>query len=155
NRAGSPRARVELSPIISSDAKVASMPRQCNCAGRCGPQIDTGVTRREFLTIMGAGTAAALVGGPAWARFVEKAANSIELAEWKRELFTPAAPRVYTSGKHTDARMHLGGIGTGNFEIGADGRFTNWQLFNTLRDGYVPFFFGVKAGKTARLLQTT
>ena len=43
--------------------------------------------------------------------------------------------------------MHLGGIGTGNFEIGSDGQFTTWQLFNTLRDGYVPLCFGVKAGK--------
>ena len=50
--------------------------------------------------------------------------------------------------------MHLGGIGTGNFEIGADGRFTTWQLFNTLRDGEVPFYFAVKAGDAAKLLQT-
>jgi len=50
--------------------------------------------------------------------------------------------------------MHLGGIGTGNFEIGADGQFTTWQLFNTLRDGQVPFYFVVKAGGAARLLQT-
>ena len=50
--------------------------------------------------------------------------------------------------------MHLGGIGTGNFEIGCDGRFTNWQLFNTLRDGQVPLMFAVKAGDAVRLLQT-
>ena len=37
--------------------------------------------------------------------------------------------------------MHLGGIGTGNVEIGADGQLTTWQLFNTLRDGQVPFYF--------------
>ena len=130
------------------------MPRTCNCAGPCGPQ-ESGVTRREFLTIVGAGTAAALLAGPAWSRFVEKAASSEELTEWKRALLAPSVPRVYTSDKHTDARMHLGGIGTGNFEIGADGRFTNWQLFNTLRDGYVPFFFSIRCGKAAKLLQTT
>ena len=50
--------------------------------------------------------------------------------------------------------MHLGGIGTGNIEIGCDGRFTNWQLFNTLRDGQVPLMFAVKAGDAVRLLQT-
>ena len=55
---------------------------------------------------------------------------------------------------HADARMHLGGIGTGNFEIGADGQFTTWQLFNTLRDGEVPFHFLVRAGTATRLLQT-
>ena len=54
----------------------------------------------------------------------------------------------------TDARMHLGGIGTGNIEIGCDGQFTRWQLFNTLSDGYVPLMFAVKAGDVARLLQT-
>jgi non-lysosomal glucosylceramidase len=51
--------------------------------------------------------------------------------------------------------MHLGGIGTGNFEIGADGQLTTWQLFNTLRDGQVPFYFAVKAGHASKLLQTT
>jgi hypothetical protein len=50
--------------------------------------------------------------------------------------------------------MHLGGIGTGNFEIGADGQLTTWQLFNTLRDGVVPFHFLARAGATTRLLQT-
>ena len=53
----------------------------------------------------------------------------------------PAPARVYRSGVHTDARMHIGGIGTGNIEIGADGQFTNWQLFNTLYDGQVPLMF--------------
>ena len=48
----------------------------------------------------------------------------------------------------------LGGIGTGNIEIGVDGQFINWQLFNTLRDGYVPLMFAVKVGNVARLLQT-
>ena len=50
--------------------------------------------------------------------------------------------------------MHLGGIGTGNFEIGADGQFTTWQLFNTLRDGQVPFHFLVRSGSATKLLQT-
>ena len=50
--------------------------------------------------------------------------------------------------------MHLGGIGTGNFEIGVDGQLTTWQLFNTLRDGEVPFHFAVKTGAAAKLLQT-
>lgn len=63
-------------------------------------------------------------------------------------------PRAYLSNRHTDARMHLGGIGTGNVEIGVDGQLTAWQLFNTLRDGYVPCFFIIKAGDVGRLLQT-
>ncbi len=63
-------------------------------------------------------------------------------------------PRRYLSKTHLDARMPLGGIGTGNIEIGADGRLTTWQLFNTLKDGEVPFYFLLQAGNVTRLLQT-
>jgi uncharacterized protein (DUF608 family) len=130
------------------------MKRQCDCAGGCyAPQNDglnDGLNRREFLSLLSAGTATAMLGAPAFAL-----ESQPDLATWKKQLFEPATPRVYRSDKHTDARMHLGGIGTGNFEIGADGQFTTWQLFNTLRDGHVPFYFAVKAGNTARLLQTT
>ena len=66
----------------------------------------------------------------------------------------PSPARVYRSETHGDARMHMGGIGTGNVEIGCDGQFTTWQLFNTLRDGHVPLCFVVKAGGVSRLLQT-
>ena len=123
--------------------------RKCNCSGNCGPQP---LNRREFLGLVGAGAAATLLPVPAWGAF-ELPAD--EMQRWRRELLAQAKPRLYLSDKHTDARMHLGGIGTGNFEIGADGQFTTWQLFNTLRDGQVPFYFVAKAGGTARLLQTT
>lgn len=122
--------------------------RKCKCSGHCGPQP---LNRREFLGLVGAGTAAALLGNTAWGAF-ELPAD--DLQRWRRELFAPATPRLYYSDKHTDARMHLGGIGTGNFEIGVDGQLTTWQLFNTLRDGQVPFHFLVKAGATTKLLQT-
>ena len=128
------------------------MPRDCSCAGPCGPPA-VELTRREFITLAGAGTAA-LMGGPAWARWVEKKGSGKELEGWKAELFKSGPKRRYRSDTHTDARLPLGGIGTGNFEIGADGQFTTWQLFNTLRDCHVPFYFRVKAGKTAKLLQT-
>jgi uncharacterized protein (DUF608 family) len=100
--------------------------------------------------LVGAGAATALVAPQAWTA-VEPTA---ELAAWKRALHEPAPPRRYLSHIHTDARLHLGGIGTGNFELGVDGQFTTWQLFNTLQDGHVPFHFGVKAGTVAKLLQT-
>jgi non-lysosomal glucosylceramidase len=124
--------------------------RKCKCSGACGPQND-GLTRREFIGLVGAGTATALLGTPAWGAF---SLSTDEWERWRRELMQPAQPRLYRSNIHTDARLHLGGIGTGNFEIGADGQFTTWQLFNTLRDGYVPFYFAVKVGDTAKLLQT-
>ena len=138
------------------------MRRSCNCAGPCGPHYvgpDTqddpagdALSRRDFIALASIGTAGALGAGTAPEA---RAAAAADLAEWKRALHQPAAPRRYRSETHTDARMHLGGIGTGNFEIGADGQFTTWQLFNTLRDGFVPLAFGVRAGSTAKLLQTT
>jgi non-lysosomal glucosylceramidase len=123
------------------------MPK-CNCSGNCGPH---NLNRREFLGLVGAGAAATLLGTPAWGAF-ELPAD--ELQRWRRELFAPAKPRLYLSGKHTDARRHLGGIGTGNFEVGVDGQFITWQLFNTLRDGEVPLRFLIRAGGATRLLQT-
>ncbi len=126
------------------------MPRNCKCAGKCTPESQS-VSRRDFIALMGAGT---LVGAPAWGDWVEQQMPAGELAAWKADLLTQKAPRKYRSDKHTDARMHLGGIGTGNVEIGADGQWTTWQLFNTLTDGHVPFYFGVHAGGVAKLLQT-
>jgi uncharacterized protein (DUF608 family) len=126
------------------------MKRKCNCAGGCGPQ-GSEVSRREFLEIVSAGTAGAVLGASAWAA-PQPAPEDLE--RWKQALRGPSAPRLYRSDVHTDARLHLGGIGTGNFEIGADGQLTTWQLFNTLRDGHVPFYFLCKVGATTRLLQT-
>ena len=124
--------------------------RQCRCSGNCESAKDN-LNRREFIGLVSAGTAATLLATPAWGAFELPAA---EWERWRRELFAPAPPRLYRSNRHTDARLHLGGIGTGNFEIGVDGQLTTWQLFNTLKDGQVPFCFAVKNGATARLLQT-
>ncbi len=130
------------------------MVRTCKCAGGCcGPQTDE-VSRRGFLTVIGAGAATAAAGAQAWGDWLQTHSSPEELARWKKTLMQPAAARVYRSGVHGDARMHLGGIGTGNIEIGCDGQFTRWQLFNTLSDGYVPLMFAVKAGDATRLLQT-
>jgi len=124
--------------------------RKCNCSGNCGPQ-NNHYTRREFIGRAAAGAAAALLAGPAWAAFD---LPPDEFKRWQQKVMGPATPRLYLSDKHADARMHLGGIGTGNFEIGADGQFTTWQLFNTLRDGNVPFHFWAKSGQVTKLLQT-
>src|SRR5437016_9376580 len=126
------------------------MPRNCDCAGGCGPQEDGG----ELVVIAPLSPRRSSKAAAGWAEWVEAQGDAAELARWKRELHAPAPQRKYTSDKHTDARMHLGGIGTGNFEIGSDGQFTTWQLFNTLRDGNVPFHFVVKTDSTTRLLQT-
>jgi uncharacterized protein (DUF608 family) len=124
--------------------------RKCNCSGTCRTDPQD-LTRREFLGLLSAGTAATLLATPAWGAF---SLPPDEYERWKRELLGPSKPRAYSSATHTDARMHLGGIGTGNFELGADGQLTTWQLFNTLRDGQVPFYFLARAGDKTKLLQT-
>ena len=129
------------------------MKRKCNCSGGCGPQ-DGNLTRREFIEIVGAGAAGAALGGAALNAGGATTPSDDPLRLWKQALAEPSPPRVYRSDVHTDARMHLGGIGTGNFEIGVDGQFTTWQLFNTLRDGHVPLCFLARAGQTTLLLQT-
>ncbi len=127
------------------------MPRECNCAGgNCRQAVE--VSRRDFVAMMGAGAVVTL--RPEKTEAEQFALPADALARWRADLMKPGKPRIYRSDKHTDARMHLGGIGTGNFEIGADGQMTTWQLFNTLRDGSVPFFFAVRAANQAFLLQT-
>lgn len=128
------------------------MPRDCKC---CGIDFRKAVelSRRQFLAMVSAGAVA--VSAKADETEAERfALPADELARWRSDLLARGRPREYSSDRHTDARMHLGGIGTGNFEIGVDGQLTTWQLFNTLRDGQVPFYFAIRAGNTARLLQT-
>ncbi len=129
------------------------MPRECQCAGgSCKPAIE--LSRRQFVAMLGAGTVT-VSAKPEETEAQRFAMPEAPLRKWKADLLSPGKPRIYDSATHADARLHLGGIGTGNFEIGADGQMTTWQLFNTLRDGSVPFCFAVRAGKTARLLQTS
>jgi len=97
--------------------------------------------------------AASLVIG-ASAKAAPEAPEPPGFKQWQESLLTPSEPRIYQSDIHTDARMHMGGIGTGNIELGVDGQFTTWNLFNTLWDGYVPLHFGLRAGGRTRLLQT-
>ncbi len=131
------------------------MGRDCGCSGQCGPQKGD-VSRREFIELTGLGAVGAVLGASSSVAGENQRPSTKpeDLDRWKQALLGPASPRVYDSATHTDARMHLGGVGTGNFEIGADGQFTTWQLFNTLRDGELPFSFLVRAGGTTRLLQT-
>lgn len=128
------------------------MPRECDCAGgNCKPTAD--ITRRQFVAFVGAG-AATVSMKPDQPEAEQFAAAPADLATWKADLESAGKPRTYSSDRNTDARLHLGGIGTGNIEIGVDGQLTTWQLFNTLRDGEVPFYFAARCGGVFRLLQT-
>ena len=126
------------------------MTRKCKCSGPCGPQSPgaNDVSRREFITLVGVGAAGALLPLPLAAQAQATPASDAQISEWLRNVRQPGAPLVYRSDTHTDVGLPLGGIGTGNIEIGPEGQLKNWQLFNTLTDGFVPFAFAVKAGET-------
>ncbi|MGI4789465.1 MAG: GH116 family glycosyl hydrolase [Janthinobacterium lividum] len=130
------------------------MTRKCKCSGPCGPQAE-GVTRREFITLVGVGTAGVLLTQPGSAWGETSPVTDAQIKQWLRDVRQPGTPRVYRSDTHTDVGLPLGGIGTGNIEIGPEGQLKNWQLFNTLTDGFVPLVFAVKVGDTVRMLQTT
>jgi uncharacterized protein (DUF608 family) len=112
----------------------------------------SGVTRREFIGVIGltavSGFAEASARQSGWQ------AAPADLAAWKAAILRPGGRRSYRSGIHSDARLPLGGIGTGTVELGCDGQLTTWQLFNTLLDGHVPLHFAARCGSAARLLQT-
>ena len=62
------------------------MVRKCKCSGGCcGSQTD-GVSRREFLTLIGAGAATAALGGQAWAEWLQNQASPEELERWAQNL---------------------------------------------------------------------
>src|SRR5947207_1909779 len=107
--------------------------RNCDCAGGCGPRdendgfidelndgLNDGLTRREFLALAGAGTASLILIKPGMAQGVSAQgvsaqtpalqAPAAEFEQWQKALREAAAPRVYVSDTHRDARMHLGGI---------------------------------------------
>lgn len=136
------------------------MARDCGCSKPSG--TPPGMNRRDFFKLAGVGAAGMLA--PAGAEGASTPAppgiaaralvDPTALKAWQDSLLSPSPPRLYHSGLNTEARLHLGGIGTGNIELGSDGQFTTWGLFNTLSDGYVPLHFGLRAGGKAALLQT-
>src|SRR5690242_14097024 len=99
---------------MTNDNSPSRPGRKCGCAGNCAPAPTGNISRREFMGLIGAGSAAALMAGPGL-NAAELTADEWE--KWRRELLAPQSARQYFSDKHIDARMHLGGIGTGNFEI--------------------------------------
>ncbi len=63
----------------------------------------------------------------------------------KKELFCSNKQKTYNN-KAEEARFYIGGIGTGNFCIGARGQLANWQLFNQPGfDNILPYtFFAIR-----------
>lgn len=120
--------------------------RKCDC---CAPQQEDGLDRRGFLKAMAAATAALSVtaeaaGGEADSRpyWQKHQLPPEKLAAWKKRVFDLTPPRIYTPGKNPAARFPLGGVGTGNFYLGVDGRMTGWSVTNSMGEFDIgePFF---------------
>jgi len=118
--------------------------RKCDCC-----RSRDGVDRRDFLKTVAVGTAALAFSQTAAAAesgdkpyWVVNQLAADKLAEWKKHVFDPTPPRVYNPKDHPDARFPLGGIGTGGFYLGVDGRMTGWSVTNAMGEFDIgePFF---------------
>ena len=93
--------------------------------------------RREFLQLIGLGTAALLaesgfVAGPFAA---EDAGQLVPLdkklsPEWVRPLTARGEPEVYRGGETALIGMPVGGLCAGQLYLGGDGKLWHWDIFN-------------------------
>jgi len=122
--------------------------RKCDCSCSCQP-LQEGVNRRDFLKTVAAGAAGLAlaqrgIAAEADARpyWLEHQMPARKLGEWKKHVFDRTLPRLYTAKRNPDARFPLGGIGTGNFYLGVDGRMTGWSVTNSMGEFDIgePFF---------------
>lgn len=102
----------------------------CNCRGA--------VSRRDFVTVLGAGAAAALSGGlPLMAGPLEPAdfANLVPaekrlLRPWVESLTARRTRTVYRGRELEKIGMPVGGLCAGQLYLGGDGNLWHWDIFN-------------------------
>ena len=102
----------------------------CGCRGS--------ITRRDFVEMLGWGTAAALttgmpvMAGPFEAADFEKLipADKKLDAAWVKSLFARGARTVYRGAELEKIGMPIGGICAGQVYLGGDGTLWHWDIFN-------------------------
>lgn len=102
----------------------------CGCSGP--------LSRRQFVEVLGWGTAAALTAGtPVMAGPFEAAPGQSAIPadkkltpQWVESLTARGARTVYRGAGLTKIGMPIGGICTGQLYLGGDGRLWRWDIFN-------------------------
>lgn len=127
--------------------------RSCGKSCACHTHL---INRRDFLTIAGGTTLAAMLSpmpvmaGPfETSDFASLIPPDKKLnAEWVRSLYARGVPRVY-SKKRDELRyvgMPVGGICCGTVYLGGDGRLWTWDIFNQPHEGVMPGDTGARDG---------
>jgi len=109
---------------------------QTACSSGC--DCHSGMDRREFLRMAGAGTAAlfaargAVMAGPfATADFEKLVPADKKLhPDWLKSLFARGGRTVYRGDDLKFIGMPVGGVGTGQLYLGGDGKLWHWDIFN-------------------------
>ncbi len=110
-----------------------SNPEKFPCDKRCGCHLP----RRDFLKLIGAGTAGTLFGAHAVAGPFEASefenlipAEKKLSPDWVASLFARGERTVYRGNDLDKIGMPIGGIATGQLYLGGDGRLWHWDIFN-------------------------
>ncbi len=138
------------------------MSNECRCCGgRCGQEPENQFSRRDFMGMLAASTAAlALAGQSAMAADVA-GQPPLTLPKASGPQVYPLTPARVYKGRNLEAvGMPIGGIGTGSIWLDGQGRLAVWQIFNNLSETHIPdSFFAVRVGDgkgaaVTRVLQT-
>ena len=117
----------------SSKQAESCLSSACRCHG--------GISRRDFVEIVGLGTAAVLSGslpvmaGPFTREDFEKLvpADKKLSSEWIKSLFARGERTVYRGKELDKIGMPIGGICAGQLYLGGDGKLWHWDIFNQPR----------------------